>query len=59
MKAKELKDGVKEMDMFREEVSIDLYPFYCCGCGSCGLSQDILLSVRTASAMLNAELATH
>ena len=36
MKAKKPKDGEKEMDMFREEVSIDLNPFYCCGCGSCG-----------------------
>ena len=36
MKANEPKDGEKEMDMFREEVSIDLNPFYCCGCGSCG-----------------------
>ena len=36
MKANKTDDGEKEMDMFREEVTITLNPFYCCGSGCCG-----------------------
>ena len=59
MKANEPKDREKEMDMFREEVSIDLDPFTVVVVAVAVLSPGILLSVLTASAMLNVELATH
>ena len=59
MKANEPKDRENEMDMFREEVSIDLNPFTVVVVAVAVLSPGILLFVLTASAMLNAELATH